>query len=101
MQQDIRPPDNSRGGRAGSDGVAVASGERISRTKTPPTCGAAERSYYGVNPHTDMETLTTETGDVRSTYRYTGYGQTTQPDLRGVFKLLECVEGSAEIRSLR
>ena len=27
-----------------------------------------------MNPHTDMETLTTETGDVRSTYLYTGYG---------------------------
>jgi YD repeat-containing protein len=51
------------------------SGERISQTKTPLTGGTAETSYYGVNPHTDVETLTSDTGDARSTYRYTGYGQ--------------------------
>jgi hypothetical protein len=50
------------------------SGERISQTKTPLAGGASETSYFGLNPHTDVETLTSETGAARSTYRYTGYG---------------------------
>jgi RHS repeat-associated protein len=49
-------------------------GERISQTKTPLAGGTSETSFYGLNPHTDVETLTSETGTARSTYRYTGYG---------------------------
>jgi RHS repeat-associated protein len=66
---------------AGGAAKSVASytsgptGERISQTKTPLAGGTAETSYYGVNPHTDVETLTSDTGDARSTHRYTGYGQ--------------------------
>jgi RHS repeat-associated protein len=33
-----------------------------------------ETAYYGLNPHTDVETLTNQTGNATSTYRYTGYG---------------------------
>jgi RHS repeat-associated protein len=49
-------------------------GERISQTKTPTSGGADETNYYGLNPHTDVETLTSDTGAVTSTYRYTAYG---------------------------
>src|SRR5262249_1226578 len=34
------------------------------------------KSFYGTNPHGDVETLTNGTGQTTSTYRYTAYGQT-------------------------
>ncbi|TWD81922.1 YD repeat-containing protein [Kribbella amoyensis] len=42
-------------------------GERLSQTKTPLAGGATETSFYGLNPHTDVETLTSERGAARST----------------------------------
>lgn len=49
------------------------SGERISQTKNPGA-GTEETAYYGLNPHTDVETLTDQSGNPTSTYRYTAYG---------------------------
>ena len=48
-------------------------GERISQTKSPGG-PSEETAYYGLNPHTDVETLTDQSGNATSTYRYTGYG---------------------------
>jgi RHS repeat-associated protein len=48
-------------------------GERLSQVKRD-TGGAAEDSYYGYTPHTDVETLTPPSGDTRATYGYTAYG---------------------------
>src|SRR4029450_5981425 len=41
-------------------------GQRLSQVKRDT--GGAEDSYYGYTPHTDVETLTTSTGDTRATY---------------------------------
>ena len=46
-----------------------------SARRRKPGVSGEETSYYGVNPHTDVETLTSETGDTRSTYWYNGYGK--------------------------
>jgi RHS repeat-associated protein len=51
-------------------------GERISQTKNPGGTGE-ETAYYGLNPHTDVETLTDSAGNATSTYRYTGSNDAT------------------------
>ncbi|WP_328995313.1 hypothetical protein OG394_12080 [Kribbella sp. NBC_01245] len=70
-------PDPGAGGVAKTTATYTygPGGERISQTTSPLAGGASETSYYGVNPHTDVETLTSESGNTRSTYRYTGYGE--------------------------
>ncbi len=54
-----------------------AHGQRLSQIKKD-TDGAgpevAEDSHYGYNAHTDVETLTKDSGDTRATYGYTAYG---------------------------
>ncbi len=45
-----------------------------------------EYSYYGYNPHTDVEQLTDEQGDPRATYGYTAYGQNDEQAFTGVDK---------------
>ncbi|WP_157617273.1 DNRLRE domain-containing protein [Saccharomonospora marina] len=45
-----------------------------------------EDSFYGFNPHTDVETLTTETGDTRATYGYTAYGKDDEEAFTGIDK---------------
>jgi RHS repeat-associated protein len=45
-----------------------------------------EYSYYGYNPHTDVEQLTDEQGDTRATYGYTAYGQNDEKAFTGVDK---------------
>jgi RHS repeat-associated protein len=53
-----------------------AGGENLSLVDTPVNTGTTKKSYYGVNPHGDVETLTdATTGQTTSTYRYTAYGQ--------------------------
>ncbi|WP_158578477.1 DNRLRE domain-containing protein [Spongiactinospora rosea] len=60
-------------------------GERLSQVK-PKDDGGEESSYYGHNPHTDVETLTKENGDTRATYGYTAYGKNDDKLFTGVDK---------------
>jgi RHS repeat-associated protein len=46
----------------------------------------AEDSVYGYNPHTDVETLTTDTGDTTATYGYTAYGNNDTQAFTGIDK---------------
>ncbi|WP_040925769.1 hypothetical protein [Saccharomonospora marina] len=45
-----------------------------------------ERSFYGFNPHTDVETLTKPNGDTRATYGYTAYGKDDEEAFTGIDK---------------
>jgi RHS repeat-associated protein len=60
-------------------------GSRLSQVKFKAD-GTSEDSYYGYNPHSDVETLTTDTGDTRSTYGYTAYGKNDDDRFTGVDK---------------
>jgi RHS repeat-associated protein len=60
-------------------------GERLSQLKRNPD-GSSEESFYGYNPHTDVETLTDQNGDTRATYGYTAYGQNDDTTFTGVDK---------------
>ncbi|GII26491.1 golvesin C-terminal-like domain-containing protein [Planosporangium mesophilum] len=55
-------------------------GARLSQDK------GSETSYYGYNPHTDVEELTDEKGDTRATYGYTAYGSDDKEAFTGVDK---------------
>lgn len=46
----------------------------------------AEDNYYGYNPHTDVETLTTAAGDTKATYGYTAYGKDDTQAFTGIDK---------------
>ncbi|CAL9574712.1 hypothetical protein SUDANB95_04869 [Actinosynnema sp. ALI-1.44] len=66
-----------------------ALGQRLTQSKkdtdgTGPE--VAEDSYYGYNPHTDVETLTKDNGDTRATYGYTAYGKDDTESFTGVDK---------------
>jgi RHS repeat-associated protein len=58
-------------------------GKRLSQI-THNTDGSQEDAYYGYNPHTDVETLTDETGDTVSTYGYTAYGKNDEAEFTGL-----------------
>ncbi|MFI6833788.1 DNRLRE domain-containing protein [Kribbella sp. NPDC050241] len=60
-------------------------GSRLSQVKFKAD-GTSEDSYYGYNPHSDVETLTSDAGDTRSTYGYTAYGKNDDDRLTGVDK---------------
>ncbi|WP_380701734.1 RHS repeat domain-containing protein, partial [Salinithrix halophila] len=60
-------------------------GERLSMVKHNSD-GTKEDSYYGYNPHTDVEVLTDENGDSRATYGYTAYGKNDEDEFTGVDK---------------
>ncbi|GGS54631.1 RHS repeat-associated core domain-containing protein [Actinokineospora fastidiosa] len=64
-------------------------GRRLTQIKKD-TDGAgpevAEDSYYGYNPHTDVETLTKDNGDTRATYGYTAYGSNDEQAFTGIDK---------------
>ncbi|MEV4354210.1 DNRLRE domain-containing protein [Nonomuraea sp. NPDC049625] len=60
-------------------------GERLSQVKVNGD-GSEESSYYGYNPHTDVEQITSETGDTRATYGYTAYGKNDDKLFTGVDK---------------
>ncbi|WP_285749810.1 DNRLRE domain-containing protein [Lentzea sp. NBRC 105346] len=66
-----------------------AFGQRLAQIKKD-TDGAgpevAEDSYYGYNPHTDVETLTKDNGDTRATYGYTAYGKDDKEAFTGIDK---------------
>jgi RHS repeat-associated protein len=52
-----------------------ARGENLSLVDTPVNTTTTKKSFYGTNPHGDVETLTdAATGQTTSTYRYTAYG---------------------------
>lgn len=46
--------------------------------------GSTEDSFYGYTPHTDVETLTTATGETRATYAYTAFGDEEEGGFTGV-----------------
>lgn len=61
-----------------------AAGENLSLVDTPVNTSTTKKSYYGVNPHGDVETLTdATTGQATSTYRYTAYGQADKTGTTG------------------
>ncbi|WP_193318955.1 DNRLRE domain-containing protein [Nonomuraea phyllanthi] len=60
-------------------------GERLSQVKVTDE-DREESSYYGYNPHTDVEQITSESGDTRATYGYTAYGKNDDKLFTGVDK---------------
>ncbi|MFB4283919.1 DNRLRE domain-containing protein [Nonomuraea sp. MTCD27] len=60
-------------------------GERLSQVKVNAD-NSEESSYYGYNPHTDVEQITKENGDTRATYGYTAYGTNDDKLFTGVDK---------------
>jgi RHS repeat-associated protein len=60
-------------------------GERLSQV-THNSDGTEEDSFYGYNPHTDVETLTGENGNTRATYGYTAYGSDDEAQFTGIDK---------------
>ncbi|MEV0353264.1 DddA-like double-stranded DNA deaminase toxin [Nonomuraea sp. NPDC050680] len=60
-------------------------GERLSQVKSTDD-NREESSYYGYNPHTDVEQITSETGDTRATYGYTAYGKNDDKLFTGIDK---------------
>ncbi|WP_245976525.1 RHS repeat-associated core domain-containing protein [Amycolatopsis palatopharyngis] len=77
------------GGQVQRSYAYSAWGARLSQVKhdtdgTGPE--VIEDSFYGYNPHTDVETLTSETGDTRATYGYTAYGKDDEEAFTGIDK---------------
>ncbi|MEU9887503.1 DNRLRE domain-containing protein [Sphaerisporangium sp. NPDC051011] len=60
-------------------------GERLSQVKVNAD-DTEESSYYGYNPHTDVEQVTKENGDTRATYGYTAYGTNDDKLFTGIDK---------------
>ncbi|MCT2587923.1 polymorphic toxin type 30 domain-containing protein [Actinophytocola gossypii] len=66
-----------------------AYGRRLTQNKKDTDGGGpevAEDAFYGYNPHTDVETLTTSIGDTKATYGYTAYGNDDTEAFTGVDK---------------
>ncbi|MFE6511679.1 RHS repeat-associated core domain-containing protein, partial [Nocardioides sp. NPDC057764] len=47
---------------------------------------AGETGYYGYNAHTDVETVTDDTGKTVATYGYTAYGENDEAEFTGIDK---------------
>ncbi len=60
-------------------------GERLTQLKRNAD-GSEELGVYGYNGHTDVETLTDTTGDTKSTYGYTAYGNNNDAEFTGIDK---------------
>ncbi|MGW6565164.1 golvesin C-terminal-like domain-containing protein [Streptomyces sp. NPDC054975] len=60
-------------------------GERLTQLKRN-TDGSEELGVYGYNSHTDVETLTDSSGDTKSTYGYTAYGNNNDAEFTGIDK---------------
>jgi RHS repeat-associated protein len=58
-------------------------GERLSQI-THNHDGTDEDGFYGYNPHSDVETVTDETGDPKATYGYTAYGGDDDAQFTGI-----------------
>ncbi|WP_291414528.1 RHS repeat-associated core domain-containing protein [Actinophytocola sp.] len=66
-----------------------AYGRRLTQQRKDTDGGGpqvAEDTYYGYNPHTDVETLTTASGDTTATYGYTAYGTDDTEAFTGIDK---------------
>lgn len=62
-------------------------GQRLSQITHGATAeDADETAYYGYNAHTDVETLTDESGDTVATYGYTAYGADDTSEFTGIDK---------------
>ena len=65
-------------------------GQRLSQIthQADPEAGveAGESAYYGYNSHTDVETLTDDSGSTVATYGYTAYGNTDEAEYTGIDK---------------
>jgi RHS repeat-associated protein len=65
-------------------------GQRLSQIthQADPEAGveAGESAYYGYNAHTDVETLTDDTGNTVATYGYTAYGDADESEYTGIDK---------------
>ncbi|MFD2027898.1 DNRLRE domain-containing protein [Promicromonospora aerolata] len=65
-------------------------GQRLSQIthQADPEAGveAGESAYYGYNSHTDVETLTDDTGTTVATYGYTAYGSADETEYTGIDK---------------
>ncbi|WP_245180421.1 golvesin C-terminal-like domain-containing protein [Streptomyces montanisoli] len=60
-------------------------GERLSQI-THNSDGTTSDGYYSYNSHTDVETLTDNTGDTKATYGYTAYGADDTSEFTGIDK---------------
>ncbi|MFE2032040.1 DNRLRE domain-containing protein [Streptomyces scopuliridis] len=60
-------------------------GRRLSQVKHNEN-GTTEDAYYGYNSHTDVETLTDDSGNTRATYGYTAYGNDDSSEFTGIDK---------------
>jgi RHS repeat-associated protein len=60
-------------------------GERLSQV-THNTDGTTTDAYYGYNSHTDVETLTDNSGQTTATYGYTAYGTNDTTEFTGIDK---------------
>ncbi|MFI6737858.1 RHS repeat-associated core domain-containing protein [Nonomuraea sp. NPDC050451] len=60
-------------------------GERLAQA-THDENGARQESYFGYNPHGDVETLTDAAGDTRATYGYSAYGKGEDAETTGIDK---------------
>ncbi|GEK04587.1 hypothetical protein TNCT1_68630 [Streptomyces sp. 1-11] len=60
-------------------------GSRLSQVKHNDD-GTTEDGYYGYNSHTDVETLTDDSGDTKATYGYTAYGSDDKSEFTGIDK---------------
>ncbi|TCO12830.1 RHS repeat-associated protein [Kribbella steppae] len=75
-----------------------ASGENLSLVDTPVNGTTSKKSFYGVNPHGDVETLTdASTGTTTSTYRYTAYGQPDKVGTTGDDEFKDIAADDADI----
>ncbi|WP_454854066.1 golvesin C-terminal-like domain-containing protein [Promicromonospora soli] len=65
-------------------------GQRLSQIthQADPEAGveAGESAFYGYNAHTDVETLTDDTGNTVATYGYTAYGNPDESEYTGIDK---------------
>ncbi|CAG6394691.1 RHS repeat-associated core domain-containing protein [Actinacidiphila cocklensis] len=60
-------------------------GERLSQV-THNTDGTTSDAYYGYDSHSDVETLTDDTGNTKATYGYTAYGNNDTSEFTGIDK---------------
>ncbi|MGW1884250.1 golvesin C-terminal-like domain-containing protein [Streptomyces sp. NPDC001970] len=60
-------------------------GQRLSQVKHNEN-GTTEDAYYGYNSHTDVETLTDDSGNTKATYGYTAYGNDDSSEFTGIDK---------------
>ncbi|WP_449657717.1 golvesin C-terminal-like domain-containing protein [Streptomyces acidicola] len=60
-------------------------GQRLSQVKHNEN-GTTEDAYYGYNSHSDVETLTDDSGNTKATYGYTAYGKNDESEFTGIDK---------------